>query len=189
MQRLLVCFFIVAIAAASVSAQSIGIYFDQDAATCSGPIPVGTSRSLYIIALVQGPISAITGVEFRVTGLPAGWNVISTRNPAAVVQIGDPFDGTGANIAFPTCVPGPLVPLFTIDLTATSPVSNHYLSIRRRNPPANPNFACPLVSLCGPTYPLVCVGGGEAIINPTGPGCTVGVEPASWSRVKNLFKS
>jgi hypothetical protein len=190
MRRLLLCLFFIAIAAASASAQSIGIFFDPGAASCSGAIQAGTTRRLYIIALLQGPnVNSITGAEFRVTGLPAGWGVISTRNPASNIQIGDPFDATGVNLAFPLCVQEFLAPLFTVDLTATSSVSNHYLTIQPRNPPANPDFACSLVVRCGPTFSLVCAGGGAAIINPTGPGCTVGVEPASWSRVKNLFKS
>lgn len=188
MRRLMLVLLALALDSSGAKAQSIGIFFDEGAATCSGVIAAGSSGRIYIIAVPGGDASdGITGVEFRVVGLPAGWVPTSVRNPAAVLQFGDPFDGVGVIASFPTCQTAPTILIFTVDLFATTSVSNHYLRIAQRNPPPNPNFRCPLVVGCGPTFTLVCASGGEAIINPTGPGCTVAVTPSSWSRMKGLY--
>ena len=184
MRRLLVS--IVALAflvVAPASAQNIGIFFDPAAVTCSGGVPSGPLRC-YIIAALGGPAAAgITGAEFKVVGLPPDWFENSTPNPTATVVLGGPFSEIGTNIAFPACQTTSLVPLFTVDLFPSSAVTNHSLSVQNRTPPTNPNFVCPLVTRCdAPNFTIVCCSGGEAILNPTGPGCTVPVRERAGPR-------
>lgn len=179
----------VALTASSATAQNIGIFFDPSGAQCSGPVVQGTSTRLYILAVTGGPASGgIVVGEFRVVGLPAGWLVNAVPNPLANIQIGDPFGPVGTDLAFPVCQTGPVVLLFTVDLVATTSVTDHYLRIAQRNPPTNQTFHCPVVVLCdSPTFTSVCSTGGEAILNPTGPGCTVAAVPTSWTQVKGLY--
>jgi len=187
--RILSLLLVVSLAASTASAGSIGLFFDPDAASCSGPIANGSTGRIYIIALLSDVADVMTVAEFRVDGLPAGWVANLVPNPASNIVLGNPFDGVGCDIAFPTCQADDNVLLFTVDLLASTAVSDHYLRVRHRNPPPNPNFPCPLVTECiAPIYDKVCVSGGEAIINPTGPGCTVAVEATSWSRVKSLYE-
>jgi len=131
----------------------------------------------------------ITGAEFRVDGWPAGWFGAPTRNPAANIDVGSPIAG-GTNIAFPTCQSpdgNGIVLLFTINGLATSVPSNLVLKTLPHTVPSNPNFVCPLVTICDDVFTKVCVAGGEAFIN--GPTCNVAVTPASWSTVKSLYNN
>ena len=174
--------------ASECRAQSIGLFFDADGATCSANIPANGSGHLYILGITGGGVAGgITGAEFVVTGFPAGWFANIVPNPASNLQFGTPLNTVGCNIAFPTCQTGSLVLLYTIDFFATTLVSNQYVVVHMRNPPLNSNFSCPLMTQCGFPYSIVCGTGGAAIINPTGPGCTVAVENTTWSRMKRLY--
>lgn len=106
-------------------------------------------------------LGGITGAEYRVTGLPAGYIASATANPAAIF-IGDPL-GNGTNIAFSECqgIGGFIVPLLTIEvlrfMEETEPLA---LFIEARSPPANPFFDCSLVTLCdNPAFTKLCVPG------------------------------
>jgi hypothetical protein len=73
--------------------------------------------------------------------------------------------------------------LAVVDLTSfgfTDFASNHYVSVLGGVPPGRPDFPCPVLFLCDhPTFTALCVSGGQVIINPAGPSCTVGVEQAT----------
>lgn len=126
--------------------------------------------------------------EFAISGFPAGWVAGVTPNPGAAGTSGDPLSG-GCTIAFSSCQTGAngLLLLYTIPYFATSAVSNRYLTVER-----HPLFfgcpTSPLLKKCDGQFPTpVCVRGGQAVLNPTGAGCTVGVVPSRWSEVKRLF--
>jgi len=176
-----------ALAAGSASAQSIGFYFDANGGSCSTNVAANTPVNAYMIANLGGAASGgITGAEFRVDGWPAGWFGAPSRNPAANIDVGNPLQG-GTNIAFPTCQPGSggRVLLFTLNAFATSSPSNLYIRVLQHTSPSNPNFVCPLVTLCDAVFTKICVTGGVAIIN--GPPCTVATTSASWSTVKEMY--
>ena len=181
--------FAVALAAGQVSAQSIGIYFDSAGAACStGQSPL-TAGTLYVLAVLGGPLAeGMSQAEFAIGGFPPGWAPVVTPNPTAAGTSGNPFSG-GCTIAFSSCQTGTngIVLLYTIPFFATSAVSNQYLTVER-----HPLFfgcpTLPLLKKCDGPFPTpVCVSGGQAVFNPTGAGCTIGVVPASWSTVKELF--
>jgi hypothetical protein len=139
-------------------------------------------------------LAGITGAEFRIQGLPAGWHAIAMPNPAAAIVFGDPFGTTGANIAFATCQTARCVLLYQMALLPATSQTQVVLEVRANAPPTNPNFSCPLVVLCDdPYFTQVCVrsdgpdgGGGNCNFCC---GCPpVAVQPGSWTRVKVLYR-
>lgn len=178
-----------ALAAVPAAAQSIGIYFDAAGAACNTVQAPLTAGTLYVLAVLGGPLAdGMSQAEFAIGGFPAGWAASVTPNPATAGTSGDPFSG-GCTIAFSSCQTGTngLVLLYTITYFATSAVSNEYLTVER-----HPLFfgcpSSPLLKKCDGPFPTpVCVPGGQAVLNPTGAGCTIGLLPSSWSVVKHLF--
>jgi hypothetical protein len=180
---------VLALFAGSAAAQSIGIFWDANGATCSVQQNSGSPGTCYLLAVLGGgSAGGITGAEFRVDNFPSGtWFASPTRNPAANIDVGSPL-GTGCNIAFPSCQAGSggVLLLYTVGYFATSQEVDRRITIQRHTNPSNPNFMCPLHVLCdAPVFTKLCVGGGTGIVN--GPNCTVGVEPKSWSTVKSLY--
>jgi hypothetical protein len=89
----------------------IGIYTDLSATQTALTFSVGVPRTLYVMARLDGQTAeGMSGAEYRVDGLPAGWVSVATPNPAAAVALGDPFNSIGgvrrANIAFQYCTGG-----------------------------------------------------------------------------------
>jgi hypothetical protein len=170
--------------ATTCPAQTIGVYFDANATITAVDVPQNTMARFYILALLGGGVAdGMTGAEFRVTGVPSEWFVAVTPNPhPGFLQIGHPLNNVGVNCAFPTCQTAPIITLYTVDFIATTAVSNLELRVRARNPPANPNFPCPLMTQCPFPYEKVCATGGVAYINPV-----VAVTPSSWSQVKAIY--
>lgn len=189
MRRLLVVIFCAAMGlwAAPCSAQSIGVYFDTAATDCDATIQANTPGTFYLIARLEGSFSnGMTGAEFRVTGLPAGWFITNAFPCPCIPELpGNPY-AEGVMIGFASCQPGPLVLLFGTTYFATSAPPDVRLRVTSHSTPSNPNFPCPLLVHCdAPVFTRECVAGGEAIIN--GPPCTVGVAPRSWSSIKGLY--
>ena len=161
------------------------------------------------LAGISGTEMYLQGLEVDAPGqLPPGW-MKSIMLPPGTLDIGvlsDP-NTLGAETRRrwdmvwsvegqddPDCQREPLVLLAIVDLTSsigfgTNFANNHYLTVTGGDPPANPSFSCPLLSLCNnPLFTLYCVSGGRLIINPTDRSCTVAVEQATWSRVKGLYR-
>ena len=139
-------------------------------------------------------LAGIAGAEFRIQGLPAGWQAFATPNTAAVIALGDPFVTPGANIAFATCQTARCVLLYQIALLPTTNQTQVALEVRANAPPANPNFSCPLLVLCDdPYFTQVCVrsdgssGGGGGNCNFCC-GCPIAVQSSTWTRVKKLYR-
>lgn len=148
-------------------AASIGVFFDPSGGSCNGTVPIPSFVTFYVIAFPDPQGNGITGAEFRLDGVPAeGWYLSASPSSAAAVDIGNPFL-EGCNIAFANCRSGAGgVLLYTITGAATTPVTNQTLRILRRTLPTDLGFICPLVTLCdAPDYTMVCVTGGEAVIN------------------------
>jgi hypothetical protein len=145
--------------------------------------------ALHVKAWIDGAITGITGAEFRITGLPAGWTAFATPAPDASTSLGDPLDGSGANIAFATCQTSTCRVLDSILVFPTTVVGETFLSIRPRTPPTNPAFNCPRFVLCdAPVYSSLCVPGGVFCINVTSGRCQIGMESTAWSAVKAFYR-
>ncbi len=165
--------------------------------------------SVHIYARLRGASAAgITGAEFYVLGWEAiaaqGFTVSESFNPAALFVLGAASKPSGnlgntrrVNVVFSTCMPNPMIGGEFVFLGAITAQgigvgdipANTYLSVVAGDPPPNPNFRCPLFTRCdAPSYSIVCVTGGEFIINPDGRDCTVAVGEQTWSKVKSLYR-
>lgn len=176
-------------AAPMVHASSIGVFFAPDGSDCDGTAVPGVPFTVYIGAVLGGDAAAggITGAEFSMGGSDPAWIATVTPSAASYFALGNPAYG-GCNIAFPSCQPGPFVPLYTIQFTAPSPIAPCVLRINRHLTPSGPNFLCALVTKCDAAFTKVCVSGGQAFLNDPSRACTVGIEPRSWTMVKSLFR-
>lgn len=174
-------------AVGSANASSIGVYFAADGSDCDGTAAPYSPLGWWVIAHLYGDIMAdgITGAEFRVSGVDGTWFHTITANPAANTVLGNLFSGT--NVAFPGCMPGPWVLLYTVSTFPTSvPAGEIVWKVMAHNNPSNPLYNCPLLVGCdAPVYTKICVSGGEAFLN--GRPCTVGVDQTTWSQVKSLY--
>jgi hypothetical protein len=182
----------------SIQAEPAGtlqIAFDPLGEHRCGVIPVGTISTMYVVARRAGPtLCGVTGAEFRVAGIPSDWFATLAIPPGCIIM-DNPLGAVGGNIAFSSCqspASGPVV-FATIAVYATSAVSDCVVEVLARNPPGNPMFNCPLVTLCdAPMYTIVCMAGSQGRINPSpGTFCddvVVGVEPRTWTAVKGLYR-
>jgi hypothetical protein len=160
--------------------------------TCHLDISTAQPTGTFSIVAVRGAEATcgpgLTGAEFRVEGLSSDWLVLTTANPSAVVVIGSPF-GNGVNIAFATALMDPSVQLFSVTMiyTLAGEPPPTVLRVVAKNPSSHPHWACPLVTGgdC-PCPAIACLTGGLLYINGDG-NCLVGVAPATWSGVKQLF--
>lgn len=193
----------------------IGVYADAAGTQCCAPIGSFTSGTLYVIAKLNGATAnGITGAEFRLVFPGGTTGYFLTWTPQADVPIGNPIPGAnpsdpyGCNLAFSTCRPDP--PGSATQLTlGTISVFNAggaptAIQVRKKVPPGNPDFTCPLLVLCdAPVYTKVCntitetstPNGEEAIGFVAGlnncpqPNCgPVGVEQSTWSGMKSLYR-
>ena len=187
---------VVTIAAANAGAQtadngSIGIYFDREGTLCQGTIPPGgTGGTVYVLAKRAGESAGgIAAAEFRFTGVPESWEVFPVANPAHLTQ-GNPF--TDGVISGFDCEVESTVLLYTVLVLAHSEETDVQFQIEQRNPPSNPSFACPHVTLCdAPAYTQVCIAGLSCFVNTTTPrkcGDPLAVTTATWSGVMELFR-
>jgi hypothetical protein len=182
-------------------AANILLSFDAECTTCSlRNVTPGTFFTLYVTASEVGGIwegYGVGGAEFRIVGVPAGFSVVArTTNPNANIVLGDPL-GAGTDIALFPGGSGACISLFTFTFVATELLQDVRLRVERHSQPSNPFlFDCPVLAYsdCGPkpgsnrSICLQCVGSSEAVVNPTGPDCTVAVRWTSWAGLKQLYE-
>ena len=164
--------------------------------------------SVHIYARLRGATAAgMTGAEFYVRG----WEAIAAQGftvtesfPAGALTLGAATRPSGnlsstrrVNVVFSTCMPNPMIggdfvflgAIIAQGIAVADIPANTYLSVVAGDPAPNPNFRCPLFTRCdAPAYSIICVTGGEFIINPDGYDCTVAVEEQTWSKVKSLYR-
>lgn len=183
-------------AGSALAEPRIRVYADPDCASTTLP-PMDPPGPYIVYAMASlDTLAGVTGAEFRIQGLPAGWQAFAMPNPAATVALGDPFGTPGANIAFATCQTAPCVLLYQIALLPATSQAAVVLEVRANTPPSNPSFACPLLVLCDdPYFTAVCVradgsggggGGGNCGWNCWPP--PIAVQPSAWTRVKGLYR-
>lgn len=166
-----------------------------DGSGCAITAQVGEPFDVYIVASLSGDAAAdgFTAAWFSLPALADQTMVTLAPNPAADIALDDPL-GCGATIGFPTCQTGsggrPVVLLYTLRIVPTAPIGPRVLRIQRRCD-AMHTFVCPMLSLCdAPVFTRLCVPDCETCLNTDPcPTCTVGVEAATWSRVKSLYGS
>lgn len=167
-----------------------------DGSTCGTTASQGVPFNIYLLGTLFGDAAAtgITGAEFKLEGQDPTWIAIVTSNPAANLSLGNPVQH-GCNIAFPSCQVGTgfrtAVLLYTVQFISLGPVAPAILQVTRHDTPSNPNFTCPLFTICDdPVFTKVCVPGGHECINDPGVFCCGDpVVLATWSSVKALYQA
>jgi hypothetical protein len=188
------CIVLMSLAPASTFAQSIGVFTVPDGTSCAMTLTPFVSKPLYVLYRGQGGANA-TGAEYRITGFPGtlGSDFVATLTnaPGSNINLGNAFDGTGHNVAWPSAQPfdanGNLLcaTYSMLVINPGLPVANVTLTVERRNPPTNNDYLCPLITDSG--FNLVCVVGGNGYVNSAN-DCTVAVDETTWTGVRNLYR-
>jgi len=129
----------------------------------------------------------IVGARLRISGLPTACSRTVTPSTSAASVTGDLFSEAGAEILFASAQVDPDVGLF--DVTLTCPASVVYeVTLQTEAPvPVTPGFDCPLVIIDGtPGSGYACAG--SSFICNSALCCKIGVEPSSWTLLKQLYK-
>jgi hypothetical protein len=167
----------------------IGVFADAAGTRCNIPAPIGTLGTFYILAVGSASPPDFSGAEFRVDGFPPGWVATVTPSPLAWVSLGNPLQG-GCIIAFAACPQTSVVLLYTVSFQVWSVVQAVPLSVRPHVPCLDWP-CCPFWVRCdGPVFTKVCLPDVEtaAFLNGSFDPCWVGVLPATWTRVKELYR-
>jgi len=143
------------------------------------------------------------------------FNAAATVVGGGALSPGDPI-ARGVNVAFAGCQPGGPVPFVLLETVSAFSIdcaqSKLILTVVKHDVASNQFFQCPLFVLCDdPVFTKVCIGSnlttcqnpeppfpnnatcstsGQFILNPVigVDRCKVGVEAATWSGVKELFR-
>jgi len=171
---------------------SVGLYFDERGQVCSGTIRPDHPDTVFVVAKMAGMSACgLAGAEFRFRGIPDSWMTYPVATPD-ILAIGDPL-ADGVTMGFECKRPetGAIV-LYTVLVLAAEEVDNLEFRIEHRNPPADPDFDCPLLVLCDyPAFTMLCVDGFTCNVNATEPrlcATPTGVEAKTWSGIKTLFR-
>ena len=209
MHRLLsiVCRMLIAGTAVTSSASAATIFLSRETtrADLCPNVPSFQPTPLYVVAESrQTACGGIAGAEFRLSGYPTeaeGWftNLVW---PPGFQHTGDVFN-EGVLLEFP-CVAsesGAIV-LLTMDVLATQPNQDRVVvPVLAHQNPSDPQFACPVLTLCDAGFTKICAQGAQSRINTSSsgtcycndgciiPGCPpLAVEHGTWTHVKGLFQ-
>jgi hypothetical protein len=179
---------ILALWCGGAASQTIGVFFDPQATQCSGTIPPSSLATLYVLALPGGAVAeGFIGAAFRIDGAPAAWFWTPVYQPGVCLPCWNPLHND-AFFVFPTCRTTAVAHLMTLTVFATTSIQDVVLVTRANDVPHGDHPDCPVFVLCDePVYTGICANGYRAVINPVQESCTVGVAPATWSRVKSLY--
>jgi hypothetical protein len=186
--KLLICLCLTLVPAAALSA-SIGLFSTPDCSSCNLNIPSGGIGTFYVLADVSDSFQGSGfGAEFRVTGLPPGWIVVTaTPNPGASVVAGDPF-GQGVRMCCGITGSAACIQLYTVVVAAPVPAQEVVLRIE---PAANPSFGLPCPQIFDDSAPVdppaQCADRGVMFVN-SNQECSVAVSPSTWTQVKQHYE-
>jgi len=154
---------------------------------CGLFLPQFSTTTLQIWVCVEGQLEGgITGVDFRVAGLPAGWLASAGAKPPYSLT-GDLL-GNGAVLSTNGCAAGVLwLEVGWIQVTALTEEVDVLLYSTNSDPPLPAPLNCPIATLCdAPAFTKICCVGTGTWMN--GGGCPLAVETATWSEVKALYE-
>jgi hypothetical protein len=170
----------------------LGIYSDLQATACDLAVPVGASRTFYVVFVPDGSTrGGIQGAEFQVDASEASGYLIASEESMGDISVGGGAFSGGTSIGWAQCQSDLAIPVLKFQvLNVGSGASDAPLQVRARSNPTNPTFACALANLCdAPTFTQVCVSKGVGFLNATGDvACGSGAQKRKWSGVKALYK-
>lgn len=165
----------------------VGVFADSAGTIPCATVPPYTGAVLYVYAVTEGvSASGLTGAEFRIeVSHPQGWSLNYMAPSAATTVLGNALDkepgvtnNKGVNLAFAECqLPvNSRIPLGAISVGNYSGSPTN-LTVKRHEKPKNPNFTCPLFTLCdSPAFTSRCMSTATAppcsSLSPAKPGLT-----------------
>ena len=173
----------------------IGLFSSPDGANCNANLQPFVQTPIYVLYLGHGG-EAANGAEYRIDGMPGTFNsdYLATLQaaPNSNLNLGNGFDGTGHNVAFPEPQAfdgnGNLrlatYSMLIINSNFSVPPGTQ-LRVVARNPPTNALFNCPLITDGG--FNMQCQAGGTMRLN-GGPNCTVAVADRTWSQIRSMYR-
>ena len=169
----------------------LGIFFDRDARTCSGDVPLASFATLYVVLVPQGAtFGGISAAEFRIDTSGAGGFLFQneTAEPG-ITPLGSALSG-GVTMGFSSCKTGTSYPLLSFQVYNTGTgTTDAVIRVGAKNPPSHEQFACPAAAMCDDSNSMVCIEGGFARLNPASPRpCGSSSIDSEWWRVKELFR-
>jgi len=189
------------LASSPASASYIGIFTDPNASSCGADVGPNPRVDLHIVAILDSDEPEMTGAQFQIVGVPATWtpqNVLWVPDTGTVISLGNPAfvssihpNTPGVNVTFHDCKVAPevdRVPLGRLVLLGPPTADNVHLQVAGfylvpNDPPS------PMVTICGPGYEKVGIGGGEIVLNGPAPNsCAMAVEERTWTNVKALYR-
>jgi hypothetical protein len=170
----------------------IGIFSTPDGTNCNLTLLTGLPQPVYVLYLGEGGPMA-NGAEYRIDGMPGTFGVTYTATltpgPGSNLSLGNAFDGTAHNVAWPAPQPfdgngNLLLATYTLVWLSFPAVPTGTILRVTYRPPCH-HFCCPLIT--DASFNLICQAGGEMRVN-GGPPCTVAVEQRTWTGVRNLYR-
>jgi hypothetical protein len=175
---------------------------DAEATSCKATVGDAPWTTLHVVAVADENLSGVTGVQFRVTGIPEGWSAHNAvwAPGANMIAIGHPLfpsrEGalSGVNLAWAGCRLGETdrgrFALGRIILLGAPTPPNVRLRVDiYRLLDTEP--LCPIFTGCDAMFSLACARGADAILNgETTASCGngVAVEATTWSALKSLYQ-
>ena len=168
MKKIVFVVFVFFVVSSSMSwGYSIGLYADAAGTSCD--LPATFPFSTWYLVATFAPGEDMQAAEFRITGLPATWTLMSETPPTGVTVLGtSAFDSTGMAIVWPSCESATPVLLLTIQVFAAD-ATVFTLNVIDYSIPSLPCAGDPVIVECTMAI-LACAEGGEAYVNHT--GCT-----------------
>jgi len=145
------------------SADKIGLYADPAGTSCDLPATFATPVNWYLVAKLA-PGEDLTGLEARITGLPADFLVLGETAAPGILTIGSVFSAGGTSAGLSCTSASPLL-LLTIQVL---PLGTEVgaLQIVAHDPSILSCGGDPVTVDCGVSY--YCAEGGYAYFNQTG---------------------
>ena len=179
---------------ASTANAAIGIFSTPDGSDCNLTLPPFTPTPVYVLYLGQGGPMA-TGAEYRIAGMPGTFGgtftATLTQAPGSNLNLGNGFDGTGHNVAWPAVQPfdangNLLLATYTLTVLGSAVPAGTILRITYRSPPCMA-VGCDQVVITDADFNLVYQACGHMRVN-GGPACTVAVQEHTWTEIRSLYR-
>lgn len=146
----------------------------------------GTPATFFVRATFEEMMTP--GVEFRISGLPAGWLVSATPSPVVDFNLGDPF-GSGVQLTLDCGLSGSSAVLYVVTVLPVGP-GPVVLSVMPHSLPPS-GVPCPkfVFGVCeAPVDGFMCLPSGPRAVLGDQDYCRVTIAPRPWSVIKRLYR-
>lgn len=183
MVALLLLVAVSSIAAAQDEPAFIGMFADDQAVICHAPLDTYATTTMYVFAILEPTIPAISAAEFRIDNLVGAADALLTFNWNTDLVIGSADYGLA--LAFSPVIPGPNAFMGSIDFFGLADVGADYLmTIMASNDSGN-------LVVVDDAFNTIAARGGYFTFNCATGDCpcedTIAVDDANMSSIKALY--